>query len=163
MRPSIDFDLQVLETSAGNKNTLASMLIDLEAGLLEYPTKTVPGLLELAINTDATTEIRLTAEGRIVLPVQLTESTILQLLAQKGITFGHILGLSSFSGAVKDGNISFGTIQDFSVDGFVIQFTIVTPDGRTIKIYFEDRTIIVDEEDREIKVYRDFRSDHTIN
>ena len=163
LRPSLDFDLQLLDTSIANKNTLASMLLNMEASLINNASRTLPGLIEFAIQNDIQTDIHLVADGRITMTAEMAQSPVVQLLGQRGITIGHILGLSSFSGAVKDANISFGTIQDFSTDGFVIQFTIVTPDGRRIKIYFEDRTLIVDEEDREIKVYPDFRSNNTIN
>lgn len=159
MRPSLDFNLQLLDTSASNKNTLASMLLDLEAGLIANASRTVPGLVDFALTQNYETDIHLIADGRVTLSSQLAESAALQMLGQKGITFGHLLGLSAFANANLGSAISFGTVQGLSVQGFVLQFTIVTPDHRKLKIYIEDRTLIVSEEGREIIIYRDFRQD----
>jgi hypothetical protein len=85
----------------------------------------------------------------------MEQSTVLQLLGQSGITFGHLLGLASISGADLGAIASFGTIQSVSVQGNVIEYTFLTPDERVFKIQFEDRTTLIDLEDRLIKIFED--------
>ena len=52
MRPSLDFDLQLLDTSTANKNTLASILLDMETSLIANASRTLPGLIQFALETD---------------------------------------------------------------------------------------------------------------
>ena len=160
-RPSIDFDLQAIETSSANKNTLASILLGIENNLIVDGNRTIPAIVNYGLSQSLDTEIRLIAEGTVTLTAQMQQSSALQMLGQLGITFGHLLGLSALSGADRSESIAFGTVTSLSVDGFVIQFEVTTPDGRTFKVYFEDRITIVDEENRVIKVYK--KPDITIN
>lgn len=154
--PSLDFNLEAIEASATNKNILAQMLLDIEPSLLSDRTKSIPGLINYGITQDdLQTELRVIAEGVITMSTAMQESSVLQSLKQTGITFGHILGLSALSSADFVESISFGTVQNLEVEEFLLKFEVVTPDGRVLKVYFEDRITIVDEENRILKVYKD--------
>jgi hypothetical protein len=147
-RPSVDFDIQAIQTSIANKNTLASLLLNVDAGLTINNYKVLPSFINYIIEQDIQSTINLTATGEITLPVELEDSITLQLLAQSGITFGHLLSLATLTGSDFYEAINFGIIQDITVEGFVLRINIITPKGRTLTIIFEDRTVLVHKETR---------------
>ena len=150
--PSIDFNLQAIDTSKANKDMLTNALLGMENSLINSGTIGFTSLIDFGIQQGYETELRLTAEGDLQLTTQLSESNTLQYLGQTGITFGHLLGLAALSRAEFVESIAFGTISDLQVEGFVLKFTITLPDSRTLKVYFEDRLTIIYPEDRIIKV-----------
>ena len=155
LRPSINFDLQALEGSTASKNTLASILLGMESSLAQSSTRSVPALISYGLTNDLETTLQMTLEGTVTLSTELAQSPALQMLGQIGITFGHLIGLSALSSADFAESIAFGTVTDFMADGFVVVFTVTTPDGRKLKVYFEDRITIIDEENRILKVFKD--------
>ena len=67
------------------------------------------------------------------------------------------MGLSTLSRANLVESISFGTVSDLNSTGFVLEFIITLPGGRSQKIYFEDRTVKIFEDTRLIKVFNENR------
>jgi hypothetical protein len=148
----VAFATTLAEQVSTDGEVLASVSFGVDVTQQEINTKDIPESIILALQTDMQTELHLIADGRITLSAQMSESSEIQLLAQAGITFGHIIGLASIGSADLGDSINFGTIQDFSINGFVAQFTITTPQNRILKVYIEDRTTIVDELERVITV-----------
>ena len=124
----VTFSTDMGQTSLTNKITDVSMGFDVDASLI--------------------TEIKLIVDGQISLSTVMDQTEAKQLLGQSGITFGHVHGLASIGSADFGAAITFGTIQNVEVSGFNIQFEIFTPDSRTLKVYIEDRTILVDGDTR---------------
>lgn len=115
-------------------------------------TKDAVEAITLALQAEKQSSLYLVAEGNISFNTQLQTLQTKELIGQTGITFGHLMGLTSIGSADIGEDITFSTIQDLTVEGFVAQFTIVTPNNRTLKVYIEDRTTIVDELERVITV-----------
>jgi len=130
----------------------ASILFGLDADQQQIQTKTTAEAITLALQTTYETDIHLVATGEISFTTQVEQVLVNQLTGQTEITFGHLLGLSSIGSADLGESITFSTIQDVQINGFVLQFTIVTPRNRTLKVFIEDRTTIVDELERVITV-----------
>ena len=152
-RPSLTIDMTVADLSNADKETLAEILLGMQAEVGYFGAREISALTLYGLNNGLDTSINLIAEGQVTFSTALIETGITQLLGQAGITFGQVVGLASLGSALIDADISLGSIVGASNDGFVIQFTIVTPDGRRFKVYLEDRIIIVNEENRVIAVY----------
>jgi hypothetical protein len=120
----------------------------------EVSIKDTAEAVAFSLQTDMQTDIHLAATGEITLGVEMEQVHALQTAATAGITFGHLLGLSQINGAELGADISFGTVQNFQVNGFTLQFEILTPDSRTLRIFVEDRTTIVDEGNRVFRINR---------
>jgi hypothetical protein len=127
--------------TAGDVTGLITFSTDM--GQSEQINKITDMSMGFGVDASIITEIRLIAEGNLSFTSIMDETEAKQLLGQSGITFGHIQGLASLGSADLGADISFGTIQDVQAAGFVLQFTIVSPSGRTYKIYIEDRTVEV--------------------
>jgi hypothetical protein len=134
--------------------TLVNMTFGLSVNQQQTNTRDLADAIAFSLETDTQTEIHLTAEGNVTLGVNMEQLATLQTVAQAGITFGHLLGLASIGSADLGIDISFGTVQNFSSDGFLIEFEIYTPDSRTLKVYIEDRTTIVDGGNRIFRINR---------
>ena len=159
--PSIDFDLQLADVPTSVKNTVSNILLQMDNAMSQQGAKITDALVNYGIQNDIDTTLTFTARGEITLSTQLLESGIPQLLGEKGVTFGHLLGFAGLANLDLLESITLSNIVDVSYNGFVIDFTIVTPDGRTLKIRLEDRSVTIDDEGREIKIYRS-RSDSNI-
>jgi hypothetical protein len=152
-RPSLTIDMTVADLSSADKETLTEILLGMQAEVGYFGAREISALTLYGLNNGLDTSINLTAEGQVTFSTALIETGITQLLGQAGITFGQVVGLASLGSALRDADISLGSIVGASNDGFVIQFTIVTPGGRRFKVYLEDRITIVNEENRVIAVY----------
>jgi hypothetical protein len=106
------------------------------------------------IDADIISTIHLVANGTIGFTTLMSQTEFKQLTGQSQITFGQIAGLAALNSADFGADISMGIIQDFSINGFVAQFTITTPANRTVTIYIEDRTTLVEDGDRTVLVSR---------
>ena len=118
------------------------------------PTKQMSEAISLALQASTDTAIKLVADGQVTLSTQMATVISKQLDKQPNITFGHLLGLASINGADLGADITFCTIQEMQVNEFLLEFTIITPRNRILKVYVEDRTTIIDELDRTIIVGR---------
>lgn len=152
-RPTMSIDMTLADLSSTQKQTLAQILLGMQAQTSYIGAKEVAGLVLYGLNNGLDTSVSLTAEGQVTFTTQLIQTGIPQLLGQAGITFGQLVGLASLGSALRDANIDVGIITDVSTSGFVIQFSLVTPEGRILKVYLEDRITIVDEENRVIKIW----------
>lgn len=141
---SVDF------TTDGEVNAAISFGVDADQQIIN--TKTVGEAINLALLSTYDTAIHLTATGNVSFASQMDMIQTKQLLGQSEITFGHIVGLASIGSADLGEDITFSTVQDMQVNGFLIEFTLVTPRNRTMKVFIEDRTITIDEGERTIVV-----------
>ena len=140
-RPTVNFNLEALEASTTQKNTLANVLMSMDAGIATLGSSGIPGFISFAAQQDLVTDIKLIAEGELVLTTEFTESETIKLLGESGITFGHILALSTLSRTDFVELMSFGTITDISINTQLLELTIVVDEDRVIVIKFEDRTL----------------------
>ena len=108
--------------------------------------------LSFNVQNNQETTFNLTIEGTVEFSLTASQNQNLQLLSQAGITFGHLLGLASINTADLSEDILLGVIQDLQSDSFVLQFNLITPRNRIMKVYIEDRISILNEENRIITV-----------
>lgn len=138
-----------LATQFGTEGDVSALItFSTDMGLTEQTNKITD--MSMGFNVDASiiTEIHLIVDGQMAFTSTMDQTEAKQLLGQSGITFGHIQGLASLGSADFGADISFGTIQNAQVNGFILQFEIITPSGRTYKIYMEDRTVEVSDGSR---------------
>jgi len=160
-RPSFSMDLTLLDINKADRNTLAQLLLGLNNSLSVRGDKILEAITNYAFSLGINIAYHILLSGTITLSTTFAKTDIVQLLGQANITFGHLLGLAALSGALRDANIQYSTITNISFNGFTIAFELITPDNRVFTVYFEDRTIIVKEEDRVITIFG--KRDQTIN
>jgi hypothetical protein len=149
---TINFATALAEQFTTDGESFGNILYGITLNQDTSPEKSTLATMGFDIQADVITDIHLTVEGTINLSTVMDQTEFKQLTGQSEITFGHLQGLASLGSADFGADISFGTIQNAQVNGFVLQFEIVTPRGRTYKIYMEDRTVEVSDGRRTLDV-----------
>ena len=157
---SVSLPITVTAGATGNAIYQGSISFDVDGAII------LTAESEGAIDVDATFAMNQTMGASVLADFQenVTLDQVLQLSAQSIATLNNEItidlstGLATIGGTVLETSAILSFISSLSSTGSIIQEgAITTPDGRTLKISFDDRTLKISFDDRTLKIQFDDR------
>lgn len=124
-------------------NLFAATTLGNNLALVTAGGATIEAALALALEQADQYVYEIGVEGVVTLGAQFAQTTAAQSVLSGQVQLGHQIALQAITQAVLDAGLSLTAIQSVTVTGSVIIVGLVTPDGRTITIRAEDRTIVI--------------------
>jgi len=143
-------NLSMAQSTAEITNSYLTLAYDL--ALNTQSISTAASTLALAINSGISATVAVDFTGVLPLSQSLDLSAAGGATSQSGLSLNNILSISILAEALASAGISLNMVESVITNGTLVSITVTTPDGRTVIIGVEIRTVKVPADDRIITI-----------
>lgn len=137
-------------TATTGANIDAMVTLGVQQAVSSTSGRTLAATVALALQSGMASSVDVSIEGAVSLGLTADMLSAAQADMLAGIDFGTTYAHEVMKSAVLQAGLALGTIQSITQSGSSISFNVVTPDGRTLTINFQNRELIIDAGNREI-------------